>query len=176
MKTKVLTLNNRKFTIYEDGRILRNARINQLGRSYPAQWINGGNGPYLGFGFTEAGKTCNYSIHRLVAMAFLPDYSSDLQVDHKNGNKKDNRPQNLRMVTPQQNNFAYKPNRVNSSSQYRCVSYCKKAKKRKWMVKVQSNGKTKFIGSFETERLAGIAANITMLTNGYLLEALNNIE
>lgn len=44
-----------------------------------------------------------YKIHRLVAMFYLDDYSDDLQVNHINGIKHDNRIENLEMVTASQN-------------------------------------------------------------------------
>lgn len=44
-----------------------------------------------------------YKVHRLVAMFYLDNYSEDLQVNHKNGIKTDNRVENLEMVTNQQN-------------------------------------------------------------------------
>lgn len=44
-----------------------------------------------------------YKVHRLVAMFYLDDYNEDLQVNHKNGIKTDNRVENLEMVTNQQN-------------------------------------------------------------------------
>lgn len=43
-------------------------------------------------------------IHRLVAMTFLEDYTEDLSVDHKDNNKLNNNLDNLRMVTPSDNN------------------------------------------------------------------------
>lgn len=42
-------------------------------------------------------------IHRLVAEAFLPEYSEKLQVNHLNAIKDDNRVENLQMVTQSQN-------------------------------------------------------------------------
>lgn len=42
-------------------------------------------------------------IHRLVAMAFIQDYSESLQVNHKNCIKHDNRLDNLEMCTQSQN-------------------------------------------------------------------------
>jgi len=42
-------------------------------------------------------------IHRLVAKAFIDNYSEYLQVNHKNCVKHDNRLENLEMVTQSQN-------------------------------------------------------------------------
>lgn len=42
-------------------------------------------------------------VHRLVAQAFLGDYSEHLQVNHKNCVKDDNRLLNLEMVTQSEN-------------------------------------------------------------------------
>ena len=44
-----------------------------------------------------------FKLHRLVAMFHLETYSEDLQVNHKNGIKDDNRVENLEMVTNSQN-------------------------------------------------------------------------
>ena len=63
---------------------------------------------YLGFRITVPwsdaldGRKC-YRIHRLVAMVYLPNYSPNLQVNHKNGIKTDNRAENLEMVTNSEN-------------------------------------------------------------------------
>jgi hypothetical protein len=44
-----------------------------------------------------------YSQHRIIAMFYLEDYSNELQVNHKNGIKTDNRVENLEMVTCSEN-------------------------------------------------------------------------
>jgi hypothetical protein len=46
-------------------------------------------------------KARSFLVHRLIAEAFLGE--SDLQINHKNGNKTDNRLENLEWVTLQQN-------------------------------------------------------------------------
>lgn len=51
------------------------------------------------------GKGKKYSVHRLVAKAFLDNYNENMQVNHKNGIKSDNRLENLEMVTAKQNQW-----------------------------------------------------------------------
>ena len=44
-----------------------------------------------------------FKVHRLVAMLYVDGYSDELQVNHKNGVKTDNRADNLEMVTNSEN-------------------------------------------------------------------------
>lgn len=52
---------------------------------------------YYYVGLRINGKTKFCKVHRLVAKAFLPDYSEDLQVNHINEDKTDNSLSNLEM-------------------------------------------------------------------------------
>jgi hypothetical protein len=47
-------------------------------------------------------KKC-FSIHRLIAKSFIPNQDNKREVNHINGNKKDNRVDNLEWVTPAEN-------------------------------------------------------------------------
>ena len=61
---------------------------------------------YSGYLRIQLRKNGNYKwfcVHRLVAMAFLKNYNSQLQVNHKNGIKDDNNLENLEMVTASEN-------------------------------------------------------------------------
>lgn len=52
---------------------------------------------------TYSGKYLNALVHRLVALAFVPGYQPMLQVDHQDGNKDNNVPDNLIWSTPKEN-------------------------------------------------------------------------
>lgn len=66
--------------------------------------INGGE--YLHVGLYKGGKGKRYSIHRLVAEAFIPNPDNLSQVDHRFGMKLDNYFENLRWVTVSENTKA----------------------------------------------------------------------
>lgn len=51
--------------------------------------------------FTKGNKI--FLVHRMIAMAFIPNPHNKSQVNHKNGNKKDNSIENLEWVTKSEN-------------------------------------------------------------------------
>ena len=58
---------------------------------------------YLTVGLTKDGKQKNFRIHRLVAIAFIPNPHNKQEVNHKNGIKDDNRVDNLEWSTGDEN-------------------------------------------------------------------------
>lgn len=92
---------------------------------------------------------------RIYIHKFLTSY---LIVDHINGNKLDNRRENLRSCNTSQNtaNKFKKP----GLSIYKGVSYDKNMKRKKrWMARLEFNGKNVTIGRFITEDEAALAYN-----------------
>ncbi len=58
---------------------------------------------YLQVGLSKNGKVKRFMVHRLVAKAFLDNAEERPAVNHKNGNKTDNRLSNLEWVTHREN-------------------------------------------------------------------------
>ena len=59
---------------------------------------------YLQVGLWREGKGKSLLLHRLVAEAFIPNPEKKTTVNHKNGDKHDNRVENLEWSTQQENN------------------------------------------------------------------------
>lgn len=93
-------------------------------------------------------------MHRVVLQMAGVEIPS--QVDHINGNKLDNRLQNLRVVTQQQNSWNRGP-RKNSQSGLKGV--CLHKPTQKWLAKICVDGKQKHLGLFEDKLEAARAYN-----------------
>lgn len=77
------------------------------------------------------------------------------QVDHKNGNKLDNRRSNLREATNSQQHANQKKRKDGITSQYKGVS--RPVGRIKWCAYIRKGGKSYYLGSFDDEEEAAKA-------------------
>lgn len=108
-KIRLIELNNLEIVVTREGEIytknknkirINGRKDNRKGKLLkPAVDKDG----YLRITLSNEGKRKSYYVHRLVARAYLKNYSEALQVNHKNGKKQDNNIENLEIVTLQQN-------------------------------------------------------------------------
>lgn len=93
----------------------------------------------------------------------------ELQIDHVNGNRLDNRIENLRLATAAENMQNVGKHRDNSSG-HRGVHWCKQSKK--FIAQVQANGKRKRLGSFNTaEEAAAVYAQAAKQLHGAFMRS-----
>jgi len=106
---------------------------------------------YMIFKLCKNKKTKTYKIHQLVAMAFLnhTPCGFKLVIDHINGDKLDNRVENLQIVTTRENSSNRKKT---YTSKYIGVSWDKT--RNKWTSRLKFENKYLFLGRFNTEEEA----------------------
>jgi hypothetical protein len=88
-------------------------------------------------------------MHKFI-MGFPPD-----QVDHINGNKLDNRKNNLRICSHMENTKNRLKQNARSSSKYKGVDFQKRSGK--WRARIKVNYKSIYLGDFDTEKEAADA-------------------
>ena len=89
----------------------------------------------------------HYFVHRVIYQMFHGHIPRNMQIDHINRNKKDNRIENLRVVN----------NAGNQQNVIRKKGYCFNPKRNNYRVRIQTNDKRIEIGSFNTEEEARAA-------------------
>lgn len=105
---------------------------------------------YIRFSYNK----CRYFLHRYVMKA-----TKNQIIDHKNGNKLNNKLSNLRFCTYSQNSANIVKNK--GISKYKGVSFDKNGKRiKRWMARCEIKGRNITIGRFLTEKEAAIAYNI----------------
>lgn len=88
-----------------------------------------------------------YAVHRIIWYLNTGIEPGNLIVDHIDGNKQNNRIENLRLATSSQNRFNQKIRKDNSSG-YKGVAWVKD--KNKFRAVIHFNGKCKFLGYYKT--------------------------
>lgn len=89
------------YEVSDDGRVRRFVPVERA----PAKELrhfDDGKG-YRRLVLRKDGRSVSWKVHRLVAMAFVPNPLGLPQVNHKNGQRSDNRRENLEWVTNQGN-------------------------------------------------------------------------
>lgn len=100
----------------------------------------------------------NKSIHHLVAQEFIGYQINKLTlVDHADGNKLNNRLDNLDIISPRNKKSNYKTDR---SSEYKGICFLKQSNK--WKASIQIDGNRIYLGSFHNEEEASEAYNIAV--------------
>lgn len=91
------------YSASEDGRIYAHPRSWRAGGSHKSHngfWLaEDASTPYLRVTLTRNGLRARHLVHRLVALAWHGNADNLPEVNHKNGNKRDNRPENLEWCT-----------------------------------------------------------------------------
>lgn len=95
------------FEIDSEGRIWRVAQKIQYGGMKPVakRRAERDRAGYLAVGGFIDGKRRDAAAHRLVWKHFYGEIPREMVINHKNGNKQDNRPSNLEVVTTAENNI-----------------------------------------------------------------------
>jgi len=107
-----------------------------------------------GYKFVNLWKNNKYKchrIHRLIGIAFLPNPDNLEQIDHINQIKDDNRIENLRWCS-RENNTRNIKKRDGTTSKYRGI--CWSNRDNTWIAYININMKHKNLGTFKTEEEA----------------------
>jgi hypothetical protein len=121
--------------------------------------------PYTSY--AARGSSGTVFMHRLIMNAIKGE-----MIDHKDRNGLNNQKTNLRLCTFSQNN-ANIVSRINSTSKYLGVYWCKR--KMKWKATITFNRKSVGLGTFNDEVSAARAYNIAALKNHGAFANLNKI-
>lgn len=115
----------------------------------------------------------SFRVHRVVFYLSYGIWPGDLHVDHINGDRLDNRPENLRLLTASQNSRSYRSISSSASSKYRGVSWSKRLKKFGSSIKVYD--KSYNLGYFTEEMEAALAYNNAAIGFNFNPEAFNQV-
>lgn len=136
---------NENYVISNEGHVI-NTNTNKLNKHCKTS-----------LGYIRVSAKKNYLLHRLVAEAFIPNPNNLPEINHIDGNKENNRIENLEWCTHSDNvkhSFAnlgrtsnFNINRT-KRGEGRGYSYCKY--RNKYISQCSVNGRTKYLGAFDS--------------------------
>ena len=130
---------------YEDGYLIWKEKRSNISEGTVA-------GTVANTGYVIVGiKGKKYSIHRIIWEMHNGPIPTDLQIDHIDGVRHNNKIENLRLCTQTENN-QNTVKRIDNTSGYKGVRWHKKTSK--WYAQISVNGCAKHIGSFNTAEAA----------------------
>lgn len=152
MDYKEIKLTHGKVTLVsiEDYECLSQWKWHLAGRNYEYVYRS----THIGSAKNGTRKQIHISMHRQIMNA-----PKDLQVDHINGNKLDNRRSNLRLCNNSQNHQNIGLTKKNTSG-FKGVRLDKrKWRNKRWLAEIKTKEKSLFLGYFETKEEAATAYN-----------------
>jgi hypothetical protein len=136
----------RQFFDYIDGELVwksrSSKRFNTAFSGKPAGCLRKDQG-YVYIRFMQK----QYLAHRLIYAWHCDQEFDDKQIDHIDGNKSNNRIENLRLASPMEN-ANNRGKQKNNSVGLKGVTYNRRAKK--YQAQIHSLGKTKYLGIFDS--------------------------
>lgn len=137
-----------KYQVSNFGKV-KSLKTNKIKNGYP------NNKGYLLVSLSKSNKYNSFTIHSLVAVAFLghkPDGTCKIVVDHIDNNKLNNNVNNLQLISQREN---ASKDKINGTSKYVGVSWNNNHKK--WFCSIFFKGVLIYLGLFDFEKDASHA-------------------